>query len=116
MFVPIAPSYISTRRLSSSRYRDCVLVLLIYAFIYSRFAAANRARAAKQEKPAHRRRASALAICLTWPQVALNRHGFSCALLHYSSGGTAFGQADCLSDFGLDVVGDVLVHRSARGA
>src|SRR6266567_4120582 len=36
------------------------------------------------KKPTHRRRASALAVCLTWPQVALNRHEISCTL-HYSS-------------------------------
>src|SRR6266700_8393546 len=36
------------------------------------------------KKPTHRRRASALAVCLTWPQVALNRHEISCTL-YYSS-------------------------------
>ena len=36
------------------------------------------------KKPARKRRASALAVCLTWPQVALNRHEFCCTL-HYSS-------------------------------
>src|SRR5215212_3917892 len=37
------------------------------------------------KKPAHRRWASALADCLTWPQVALNRHESVVTALHYSS-------------------------------
>jgi hypothetical protein len=39
----------------------------------------------KRKKPTRTRRASALAECFTWPQVALNRHGFSIVpfLLYY---------------------------------
>src|SRR3954463_11579845 len=66
MFVPIAPSYTSTRRFNSLRYRDSIFLSVMLS---------SRPRRAITKKPAHKRWASALAVYLTWPQVALNRHG-----------------------------------------
>src|SRR3954464_9595533 len=66
MFVPIAPSYTSTRRFNSLRYRDSIFLSVMLG---------SRPRRAITKKPAHKRWASALAVYLTWPQVALNRHG-----------------------------------------
>src|ERR1700681_301771 len=48
---------------------------VIFLWRYQR--AINPLSGGVRKKPTHRRRASALADCLTWPQVALNRHGLA---------------------------------------
>src|SRR5688500_9745544 len=69
MFVPIAPSYTTTRRSMACRYGDLVRASLIFVLM------PLVAEKGQIKKPKRERRASALAKCLTWPQVALNRHG-----------------------------------------
>src|SRR5512146_155665 len=75
MFVPIAPSKTSTRWASAARYGLSAAAALTEFPERLKESASSTIRRVQKERPATQSaRAGALAECLTWPQVALNRH------------------------------------------